>query len=384
VLPEHGVFAFCSRLSFSRRTAKTFIGTGPVLNPLSFPIEWQQISFAFRNSFCMPDKPETPKKSITPDWLVQGALTKIGDTFDRLTGRRWQPSSSLATSGLIERLKMLLDAEVKENGNGKYVPHNIKLKMQWDKFSTDAEESLRKLEHEMLTAAVDHINDRRYYTYAPLKVEVKPDYFTSGVKLFVSFDKFDEQEREAELNVTVPAAYVAHLIPAEIKELASGTLTLKFDVGRGPIEKAVHLEEGQRVSIGRTKENAIAIDHTSVSKMHGSLLLSSEGKLKVADTGSTNGTFLNGERIAYGKAIEILAGDKLMFGAIDVETAFTPTTHPVEQVSATARTEAYTVGDMQFMKKTEVIAPAVNTATTQTESDGSKSQASPKAPGSDD
>ncbi len=332
----------------------------------------------------MPEKPEPPKKSVTPDWLVQGALTKIGDTFDRLTGRRWQPSSSLATSGLIERLKMLLDAEVKENGNGKYVPHNIKLKMQWDKFSTDADDSLRKLEHEMLTAAVDHINDKRYYTYAPLKVEVKPDYFTSGVKLFVSFDKFDEQEREAELNVTVPAAYVAHLIPTEIKELAAGNLTVQFDTGSGPVEKSVHLEEGQRVSIGRTKENAIAIDHTSVSKMHGSLLLSAEGKLKVADTGSTNGTFINGERIAYGKAIEILAGDKLMFGAIDVVLNFALASPRVEEVSATARTEAYTVGDMQFSRKTEVIAPAVNTETSQTESDGSKSPAIAKVPGSDD
>src|SRR5687768_13045848 len=186
----------------------------------------------------MPDNPQPSKKSITPDWLVQGALTRIGDTFDRLTGRRWKPSSSLATSGLIERLKMLLDAEIKENAEGqKFVPHNIKLKMQWDKFSTDSEEGLKKLEHELLTAAVDHISDNRYFTYAPLKLEVKPDYFTQGVKLFVSFDKFDESEREAELNVTVPAAYVAHLIPDEVKQLASGTLLVRFTADSGPVEK---------------------------------------------------------------------------------------------------------------------------------------------------
>src|SRR5687767_11726595 len=143
----------------------------------------------------MPDNPQAPKKSITPDWLVQGALTKIGDTFDRLTGRRWRPSSSLATSGLIERMKSLLDAEAQPDEEGrKFVPHNIKLKMQWDKFSTDSEDGLRKLEHELLTAAVDHINDQRYYTHAPLKLEVKPDYFTQGVKLFVSFDKGDGEE----------------------------------------------------------------------------------------------------------------------------------------------------------------------------------------------
>src|SRR5258706_11205679 len=105
-------------------------------------------------------------KSISRDWLVQGVLTKIGDIFDRLTGRGWKPSSSLATSELVERLKALLDAEAENtDGRGFFVPHNVQLKMQWDKFSTDSDESLRKLENELLTAAVDHINDRRYYTY---------------------------------------------------------------------------------------------------------------------------------------------------------------------------------------------------------------------------
>lgn len=131
----------------------------------------------------MPETKPTAKKNVSPDWFVQGILTRIGDTFDRLTGRGWKPSSTLATSELIERMKRLLDAEAKEGPENRiYVPHNIKLKMQWDKFSTDTNDGLAKLESEFLIAAVDHINDRHYYTYAPLSIEVKPDYFTSGVK----------------------------------------------------------------------------------------------------------------------------------------------------------------------------------------------------------
>ena len=42
--------------------------------------------------------------------------------------------------------------------------------MQWDKFSTDAEDAIKKLEHELLTAAIDHINDNRYHTYAPSEI----------------------------------------------------------------------------------------------------------------------------------------------------------------------------------------------------------------------
>lgn len=299
---------------------------------------------------------------------MQGALTRIGDTLDKLTGRGWRPSSSLATSGLIERLKMLLDSEIRENADGqKFVPHNIKLKMQWDKFSTDSEENLKKLEFELLTAAVDHISDNRYYTHAPLKLEVKPDYFTEGVKLFVGFDKFDEEEREAELNVTVPAAQIGHLIPDPNSDSVlggappaptGGDLSVRFDTLGRPVEKRFTLEPGKRLSVGRTKENDIAIEHTSVSKMHASLLLNADAKLVVADTGSTNGTYLNGERIAYGKAIEIFTGDKLKFGAVDVELEYTPT-----EVLPDAPTQAYAAGEIDFMKtRTEILQPAVEKA----------------------
>ena len=108
-------------------------------------------------------------KSGNADWFVQGILAKIGDIFDRMTGRGGEKASSLSTSELNERLKSFLDSEVKNLGkDGKFVPHNIKLKMQWNKFSTDSEESLKKLEYELLASAIDHINDNLYHTYKPL------------------------------------------------------------------------------------------------------------------------------------------------------------------------------------------------------------------------
>ena len=84
-----------------------------------------------------------------------------------------------------------MDSEVRDEGrDGKFVPHRIRLKMQWDKFSTDSEGAITKLENELLTAAIDHINDNLYHTYAPIRLEIKPDYFTEGVKLLASFDEF--------------------------------------------------------------------------------------------------------------------------------------------------------------------------------------------------
>lgn len=299
----------------------------------------------------MSENPQTPKKSITADWLVQGVLTKIGDTFDRLLGRGWKPSSSLATSELIERLKKLLDNEVKENGDRrKYVPHNIKLKMQWDKFSTDSSESLKKLENELLTAVVDHINDRRYYTYAPLMLQVKPDYFTSGVKLLISFDKFEE-EHEAEAAIMLPGATPA-AVPAEnAAETIPQEVIARFTIAGAAREKRLIFEAGRRLSVGRTKENDLAIDDPSVSKFHASLMINAEGVLVVADTGSTNGTYVNAERIAYGKAITVGPNDRLKFGMVDVALNVIPRPEPSRVPEALPTTETYSYGEFEFTKR---------------------------------
>ena len=277
----------------------------------------------------MPEENNSIKKKNSIDWLMRGVLVKLGDTFDRLTGRRWTPSSSLATSELSEKLKKLLDIEVKDFGaKGKFVPHNLKLKMQWDKFSTDANEAITKLENELKIAAIDHINDNRYHTYAPIVLQITPDYFTEGVKLLASFDKFDEEKREASVNVTVPQIkvgdYLPELPPEPKPEAAPETFIVKFTLNGKPREVKLIFKEKQRRSVGRTKENDVSIEDTSISKIHAALILNSAQQLLVADTGSTNGTFINGERIAYGRAVPLTNADKVKFGNIEVAFEYIP------------------------------------------------------------
>jgi pSer/pThr/pTyr-binding forkhead associated (FHA) protein len=300
----------------------------------------------------MAESVPNKSKGFSIDWLVKGSLTKIGDILDRLTGRGWKPSSSLATSELIERMKSLMDAEIRENGDKrKYAPHQIKLKMQWDKFSTDAEGALQKLENEFLIAAVDHINDKHYFTHAPLSVQIKPDYFTSGVKLYVGFEKMEAEDREAELDVTLEGLKTEDLIPESISEKRVGRLKVSFDIRGKHFDRDIKLEEGKRLSVGRTKENDLAIDDASVSKTHASLLLNKDGKLVVADIGSTNGTFVRGERIAYGKAIEIKPGDALMFGLINVNLVLEISEAATGDPS-TVDTASYKVGEFEFTSRT--------------------------------
>lgn len=283
----------------------------------------------------MSEENNSSKKKISIEALMRGVLTKLGDTFDRLTGRRWTPSSSLATSELGEKLKKLLDLEVKDLGaKGKFVPHNIKLKMQWDKFSTDSEEAITRLENELKIAAIDHINDNRYHTYAPIKLEVTPDYFTEGVKLLVSFDKFDEEKREVAVNVTVPQIkvgdYLPQLLPEIKPEVEAETFIANFTLNAKQKQVELTFKEKERRSVGRTKENDLSIEDSSVSKIHAALVLNSEKQLMVADTGSTNGTFINDKRIAYGRAFPVASGEIVKFGNIEVTFEHIP--RAVEEV----------------------------------------------------
>ena len=262
---------------------------------------------------------ESASKGITLDWIVRGVLTKVGDIFDRLTGRGWRPSSSLATSELVEKLKSLMDAEARDEPPGaKFVPNNIKLKMQWDKFSTDSEKGLAKLETELLAAAVDHINDKRYFTHAPLAIEVKPDYFTSGVRLQVSFDKFEDEDREASVHLSVPGAKSENtddIIPPHRSER---TFLAACQINGEEFVKTLNIKKGVRLSVGRTKENDLVLNDASVSKIHASLTVDDDGSLVVADTGSTNGTFVKDQRIAYGKAVIVGTAGEVRFGTVNV------------------------------------------------------------------
>ncbi len=65
---------------------------------------------------------------------------------------------------------------------------------------------------------------------------------------------------------------------------------------KGGAEKVLFFEDEEEVSIGRLQANRISLPKPNVSKRHAVLTLR-EGRVFVADLGSTNGTYVNGRRI---------------------------------------------------------------------------------------
>jgi pSer/pThr/pTyr-binding forkhead associated (FHA) protein len=276
----------------------------------------------------MPEEDSNPKKTpLSPDKLIQGILSKLGETFDGLFGRKAEASSTLATSEIAARTKKMLDTQVRDLGEkGKFVPHEIQLKVEWGKFSTDSMESLKTLEHELLTAVIDHINDHRYLTFAPLKITAKPDYFVTGIHIVTSFGEPEKENDEVDLSVTMPQIKVdlsqfrkeeteaepAPEVPEDITVIAA------FSINDVQKEKTLRFAPGQRLDVGRTRVNGLVLEDGGVSQPHAVLYINSAGELLVSDLRSTNGTFINKERLAYGQAFVIKEGDMVTFGTVNV------------------------------------------------------------------
>ena len=90
--------------------------------------------------------------------------------------------------------------------------------------------------------------------------------------------------------------------------------TVKVSQKNGP-EQVLNFSE-REVRIGRVSSNEIVLPKSNISKRH-ALLSHSSGGLAITDTKSTNGTFVNGERI--NGVCDLSCGDKIYLGEFTVE-----------------------------------------------------------------
>ena len=112
------------------------------------------------------------REEALPERLLRRVLEGMGSVVDRRLGRTVDPRSGLTTSKLIERMKRLIDERVRDEGKkGRIAPHHMVLKVEWGTHSEAPPEILYDLKNEVLAAAIDHINDHRCRTLAPVDVE---------------------------------------------------------------------------------------------------------------------------------------------------------------------------------------------------------------------
>jgi hypothetical protein len=258
------------------------------------------------------------REEALPERLLRRVLEGMGDVVDRRFGRTVEPRSGLTTSKLIERMKKLIDERVRDEGNkGRIAPHHLTLKVEWGTHSEAPPEILNDLKNEVLAAAIDHINDHRYRTLGPVIVEAEVDIFTTGISVDPTFGEFEEDLRRQDEERR--AAKTGVPIPSGAPPMPDIPVTARITQQNGTREvPLVFKPGGKRLNVGRASDNELTLNDGSVSKIHAALLMTAEGTLLVADTGSTNGTYINGRRIAYGESRAIEDGDVIGFGDVEV------------------------------------------------------------------
>lgn len=268
-----------------------------------------------------PDKkPDQLQKEALPERLLRRVLEGVGEAVDRKLGRVTVNQGGLTTTQLIERMKHLIDERVRDEGRkGRFAPHLLKLKVEWGTHSEAPPEIIKELEHEVLAAAIDHINDCRYRTFAPVAVETEVDIFTSGVSVDPTFGEFEEELKQQDEERRRASELGTPNIPQSAPTVHDVNVTARITTLSGTRDLALVFKPGgRRRSVGRGRDNELCLNDGSVSKIHAALLMNREGTLLVSDTGSTNGTFINGRRIAYGEARQIAEGDVVGFGDVEV------------------------------------------------------------------
>ncbi|MFD5428767.1 FHA domain-containing protein [Streptomyces sp. NPDC127084] len=99
----------------------------------------------------------------------------------------------------------------------------------------------------------------------------------------------------------------------------------RLHVVAGPDAGGVHLLHSGRIVIGRAAEADVPLDDPDVSRLHCAVTVADDGRVTVADLGSTNGTTLDGSPVGSA-AVRISPGALLRLGESTLRLA--PTTAP--------------------------------------------------------
>ncbi|MEU0052942.1 FHA domain-containing protein [Streptomyces sp. NPDC006309] len=109
----------------------------------------------------------------------------------------------------------------------------------------------------------------------------------------------------AVLSLGAPAVPDPHPEPADAPT--------QLHVVAGPDAGGVHLLHGGRITVGRSAEADVPLDDPDVSRLHCAVTVGADGRVSVADLGSTNGTSLDGVRVGE-QPVRVPAGGLLRIG----------------------------------------------------------------------
>ncbi|UZK56043.1 FHA domain-containing protein [Streptomyces drozdowiczii] len=135
---------------------------------------------------------------------------------------------------------------------------------------------------------------------------------SGAVVLFAGRERLDAQRCALGEPPLVDGAVLSLQAPGD-DETADDAVPAQLQVVAGPDAGGVHLLHGGTVRVGRSAEADVPLDDPDVSRLHCEVTVSEDGRVAVADLGSTNGTTLDGAEV-HDRPVRLAPGALLRLG----------------------------------------------------------------------
>ncbi|MFF8843246.1 FHA domain-containing protein [Streptomyces sp. NPDC015127] len=147
------------------------------------------------------------------------------------------------------------------------------------------------------------------------------------VVLYAGQERLDPQRRTLGEPPLVDGAVLSLQSPVDDDSHAADAAA-QLHVVAGPDAGGVHLLHGGRISVGRSADADVPLDDPDVSRLHCAVTVADDGRVTVADLGSTNGTTVDGASVDT-RPVRLPAGALLRLGESTLRLTATPPPEPL-------------------------------------------------------
>ena len=246
-----------------------------------------------------------------------GLLSRLEAFFERLfeapAGRL---GATLQPVSLEKRIERAMDTSKSFHDDGVIVPNQYDVHLNPADYA-EFESYRGSLEDDLAHRVLSRARHERYTLVARPRVQLVADPAVPRRDIRVAANVVDEQGRRAEEHEPLPAssdtmvfARPGHEVAppdsakrAYLLVMTEGSPPVQFDLG------------GALISIGRASDNDVIVDDALVSRHHCQLKLQ-HGAYGLADLGSRNGSWVNGQRVSE---VALGPGDIIRIGSTEIE-----------------------------------------------------------------
>jgi hypothetical protein len=262
--------------------------------------------------------------SVNPFLSLENNLRKFfdrtGAAFDKILHGKKTADGQVSPRELCNRLSPSLQKSIDSNlrrgdsGGSVTAPHRIVVLLDYNTFAQLEQPEITALKQELERVALEHITNRRYSTDSSLSLNITYDPLVASPVIRADFGQAQA------VSVKSPSSQASSPAESNMDFTPSGRLSfrLRSTNSRFSLDQTIDnlRRGGSPITIGRGRDNDIVIDDRSVSKFHSTIALTKDGKLIVADVGSSNGTFVNNKAIRGREVVDL--GDVITFGEVDI------------------------------------------------------------------